>query len=54
MRIHLQSPADDPLFDFSRVMWDAAAARVPDTGEHVVTIGGTSVMVPQKQPTQIG
>jgi glyoxylate/hydroxypyruvate reductase A len=42
MRIHLQSPVDDPLFDFSRAMWDAAVSRAPDTGEHVVTIGGTS------------
>jgi phosphoglycerate dehydrogenase-like enzyme len=42
MRIHLQSPTDDPLFDFSRAMWDAAVSRVPDTGAHVVTIGTTS------------
>ena len=27
MRIHIQNPADDPLFLFSRAMWDAAAAR---------------------------
>ena len=24
MRIHIQNPADDPLFLFSREMWDAA------------------------------
>lgn len=42
MRIHLQNPIDDPLFDFSRPMWDAAAARAPDIGlSHDVTIGHT-------------
>jgi phosphoglycerate dehydrogenase-like enzyme len=40
MRIHLQNPADDPLFEFSQPMWDAAAARAPDAGNgHVVSIG---------------
>ena len=40
MRIHLQNPADDPLFDFSLPMWDAAAARAPDIGTgHVVSVG---------------
>jgi glyoxylate/hydroxypyruvate reductase len=40
MRIHLQDPIDDPLFDFSRSMWDAAAARAPDAGSgHIVSIG---------------
>ena len=40
MRIHLQDPADDPLFDFSRAMWDAAVERAPDIGAgHDVTIG---------------
>ena len=29
MRIHIQNPADDPLFLFSRAMWDAAAVRAP-------------------------
>jgi glyoxylate/hydroxypyruvate reductase len=42
MRIHLQNPDDDPLFDFSRAMWDAAAARAPDVGGgHEVSIGRT-------------
>jgi phosphoglycerate dehydrogenase-like enzyme len=42
MRIHLQNPADDPLFDFSRTMWDAAAARAPDIGSgHDVSLGVT-------------
>ncbi len=42
MRIHIQNPADDPLFLFSRAMWDAAAARAPDIGGgHAVTIGDT-------------
>ncbi len=42
MRVHIQNPADDPLFLFSREMWDAAAARAPDVGTgHVVTIGDT-------------
>ena len=38
MRIHLQNPIDDPLFHFSRAMWDAAAGR---TNDHDVTIGST-------------
>jgi glyoxylate/hydroxypyruvate reductase A len=43
MRIHLQSPDDDPLFDFSRAMWDAAAARASDvSGGHEVSVGRTS------------
>ena len=42
MRIHIQNPADDPLFEFSRAMWDAAVARAPDIGRgHSVTIGDT-------------
>ncbi|MDR3531839.1 MAG: D-2-hydroxyacid dehydrogenase [Rhodopila sp.] len=42
MRIHLQNPHDDPLFDFSRAMWDAAAARAPDIGGgHTVSVGAT-------------
>ena len=42
MRIHLHNPTDDPLFDFSRAMWNAAAARAPDTGRgHHVTVGTT-------------
>jgi glyoxylate/hydroxypyruvate reductase len=40
MRIHIQNPADDPLFLFSRAMWDAAASRAADVGTgHEVTIG---------------
>ena len=43
MRIHMQNPIDDKLFDFSRAMWEAAAARAPDTGGgHTVSIGGTT------------
>lgn len=42
MRIHIQNPDNDPLFDFSRAMWDAAAAQAPDGGqEHDVSIGVT-------------
>jgi glyoxylate/hydroxypyruvate reductase len=42
MRIHLQNPDNEPLFDFSRAMWDAAAGRAPDIGTgHVVSIGVT-------------
>ena len=42
MRIHLQNPDNDPLFDFSRTMWEAAAAAHPDIGVgHNVTIGVT-------------
>jgi phosphoglycerate dehydrogenase-like enzyme len=43
MRIHLQNAIDDPLFDFSRAMWDAAAARAPDVGVgHAISIGSTN------------
>jgi glyoxylate/hydroxypyruvate reductase A len=42
MRIHLQNPDNEPLFDFSRAMWEAAAARAPDVGAgHDVSIGAT-------------
>jgi glyoxylate/hydroxypyruvate reductase A len=42
MRIHLQNPHNDPLFDVSRAMWDAEAARAPDIGAgHDVSIGVT-------------
>jgi glyoxylate/hydroxypyruvate reductase A len=42
MRIHLQNPDNDPLFDFSRTMWEAAVARAPDIGTgHDVSIGVT-------------
>ncbi len=40
MRIHLQNPANDSLFDFSSAMWEAAAARSPDIGaEHDISLG---------------
>jgi glyoxylate/hydroxypyruvate reductase len=40
MRIHIQNPVDDPLFLFSRDMWDAACERAPDVGSgHDVTLG---------------
>jgi glyoxylate/hydroxypyruvate reductase len=43
MRIHLQSPDGDPLFNFSRTMWDSAAVRAPDVGGgHEVSIGFTA------------
>ncbi len=43
MRIHLQSPADDPLFDFSEAQWQAALARVSNPADdHNVTIGSTA------------
>ena len=42
MRIHLQNPVDDPLFRFSREMWDAAVARAGDIAAgHRVSIGDT-------------
>jgi glyoxylate/hydroxypyruvate reductase len=42
MRIHIQNPVDDPLFLFSRDMWEAAASRAPDVGTgHEVTVGDT-------------
>jgi glyoxylate/hydroxypyruvate reductase A len=42
MRIHLQNPDNDPLFDFARAMWDTAATRAADIGAgHVVSIGAT-------------
>jgi phosphoglycerate dehydrogenase-like enzyme len=40
MRIHLQNPVDDKLFDFSEAMWNAAVARAPYAGGgHNVSIG---------------
>jgi hypothetical protein len=43
MRIHIQNPADDPLLEFSRPLWDAAVERAPDIGPgHSVTIGATA------------
>jgi phosphoglycerate dehydrogenase-like enzyme len=42
MRIHLQNPTRNPLFDFSLVMWDAAAVRAGDIGAgHAVSLGTT-------------
>jgi glyoxylate/hydroxypyruvate reductase A len=42
MRIHLQSPAEDRLFDFSDAQWQAAVARASATADgHVVSIGST-------------
>ena len=42
MRIHLQNPDNDPLFDFTRAMWETAATHAPDVGGgHVVSIGVT-------------
>jgi phosphoglycerate dehydrogenase-like enzyme len=41
MRIHIQNPPDDPLFDITRPQWDDAAARAGPIGlGHEVTIGG--------------
>jgi glyoxylate/hydroxypyruvate reductase A len=43
MRIHIQNPVDDPLFHFSRSMWQTAAARAPDMAQdHIITIGDTA------------
>jgi phosphoglycerate dehydrogenase-like enzyme len=43
MRIHIQNPANDPLFEFSRAMWDEATKRAPDAGlGHDVGIGDTA------------
>jgi phosphoglycerate dehydrogenase-like enzyme len=40
MRIHIHNPTDDPLFEFSRAMWDDAVARAPDIGGgHTVSLG---------------
>jgi glyoxylate/hydroxypyruvate reductase len=40
MRIHIQNPADDKLFEFSPVMWEEAVARAPDIARgHTVSIG---------------
>lgn len=38
MRIHLQNPIDDPLFHFSRAMWDEASGQAIG---HAATIGST-------------
>ena len=43
MRIHIQNPADDPLLEFSRPMWEDAAARASDIGRgHTVSLGATA------------
>jgi phosphoglycerate dehydrogenase-like enzyme len=61
MRIHIQNPVDDPLFLFSRDMWDAAAARAEQVGTgHEITIGDTAAEfadnIPQAEAliTEIG
>lgn len=42
MRIHIQNPVNDPLFDFSRAMWDGAVACARDTAPgYNVSIGST-------------
>src|SRR5579871_2671850 len=42
MRIHIQNPADDPMYDFSMDMWNAAVARAGDIAiGHEVTLGIT-------------
>jgi glyoxylate/hydroxypyruvate reductase A len=42
MRIHIQNPADDPLFEFSNAMWEAAIERAAGIGRgHTVSIGTT-------------
>ena len=42
MRIHIQNPVNDPLFLFSRKMWDAAVQRAGQVATgHEVTIGDT-------------
>jgi glyoxylate/hydroxypyruvate reductase A len=42
MRIHLQNPVDDPLFEFSEAMWAAAVERAPDAGSgNDISIGHT-------------
>jgi phosphoglycerate dehydrogenase-like enzyme len=43
MRIHIQNPDNDPLFDFSMEQWNAAVARAGAIGQgHVVSIGTTA------------
>jgi phosphoglycerate dehydrogenase-like enzyme len=61
MRIHIQNPVDDPLFLFSRDMWDAAAGRAEEVGTgHEITIGDTAAdfadNIPQAEAliTEIG
>jgi glyoxylate/hydroxypyruvate reductase len=40
MRIHIQNPDNDPLFEISAAMWDDAVARAADIGRgHTVSIG---------------
>jgi phosphoglycerate dehydrogenase-like enzyme len=42
MRIHVQNPVDDPLFLFSRAMWESAVTRAGAIAQgHEVTIGDT-------------
>ncbi len=40
MRIHIQNPVDDPLFEFSIPMWEEAVARAGAAGQgHQVSLG---------------
>jgi glyoxylate/hydroxypyruvate reductase A len=42
MRIHLQSPANSPEFDFTQDQWDLAASRASDISHsHIVSLGTT-------------
>lgn len=42
MRIHIQNPVDDPMYEFSLDMWRTAADRAGDIGTgHEVTLGVT-------------
>ena len=42
MRIHLQNPVDDPLFDFSEALWQAAA----DESTQAFLLIGTLLLIP--------
>ncbi len=39
MRLHIQNPADDPVFSITRLQWDAALRRSPMSGTFELTIG---------------
>src|SRR5579863_2076087 len=42
MRIHIQNPVNDPMYEFSPDMWHAAVARAGDIGTgHDFTLGNT-------------
>jgi glyoxylate/hydroxypyruvate reductase A len=38
MRLHIQNPADDPVFSITREQWDSAVCRTPLAGPFEVTI----------------